>query len=186
MECHDDMEGYEAMPHFKVMKDNMLDRSCETCHGAGYDHEEDATLENILTVVQKEQISNNCQECHKSHGKNAFPASQDHLGAGVSCLECHNSGHKHALAQPMLAKTEPELCTSCHREQMAAFSMPYAHRDGNEWTVDTIATDGIRGRFPVIAIDDADRPHVAWVDIDENDPTRGLVQGSSGRVRREG
>lgn len=52
----------------------------------------------------------------------------------------------------------------------------YAHRDGNEWTVDTIATDGIRGRFPVVAIDDADRPHVAWVDIDENDPTRGLVQ----------
>jgi len=134
MECHDDMVGYETMPHFKAIahKANMLERSCETCHGAGFDHEEDATLENILTVAQKEQISNNCRECHKDHGRDAFPSTEDHKAAGVSCLECHGSGHKHALSEPMLNKEQPELCISCHREQMVAFSMPYTHRDGNK------------------------------------------------------
>ncbi len=54
--------------------------------------------------------------------------------------------------------------------------LKYAHRTGEGWQISSIVTDGIRGRFPSLAIDGQDRPHVGWLDIDENEHTRGFVR----------
>jgi len=52
----------------------------------------------------------------------------------------------------------------------------YARRDENGWDVSTIVTDGIRGRFPTLALDHWDRPHVAWLDADTEEPDRAYVR----------
>ena len=52
----------------------------------------------------------------------------------------------------------------------------YARRSDSGWDVESLVTGGIRGRFPVIAIDERDRSHIAWVDIDTLDQEQGLVQ----------
>jgi len=46
----------------------------------------------------------------------------------------------------------------------------------NEWQVSAIVTNGIRGRFPSIALDHWDRPHVAWLDLDDQNPNHGFVR----------
>ena len=51
----------------------------------------------------------------------------------------------------------------------------YALRDEAPWTFSTVATGGRRGRFPSMALDHWERPHVAWIDIDAADPTIGVV-----------
>jgi len=50
--------------------------------------------------------------------------------------------------------------------------LKYAVKDATGWKVSTVSTGGIRGRFPVLALDNADRPHAAWIDIDSNDKTQ--------------
>jgi len=56
----------------------------------------------------------------------------------------------------------------------------YAVRDGRTWQVSSIVSGGIRGRFPSLVIDGADRPHVAWLDLDNGSqagqPTGGTVR----------
>jgi hypothetical protein len=54
--------------------------------------------------------------------------------------------------------------------------LKYAHRTGEGWQISSIVSDGIRGRFPSLAIDAQDRAHVGWLDIDENDHARGFVR----------
>lgn len=54
----------------------------------------------------------------------------------------------------------------------------HAYRDGDSWQLESVTPElsGPNGRFPSLAIDDEDRPHLAWIDLDINDSTRGLVQ----------
>ncbi len=42
----------------------------------------------------------------------------------------------------------------------------YAVQSGDEWVISTVVSGGIRGRFPSLAIDSRDRPHLAWADGD--------------------
>lgn len=52
----------------------------------------------------------------------------------------------------------------------------YAVRRDGGWSISTVVTDGIRGRFPTLALDHWDRPHVAWVDVDETDHGRIMIR----------
>ena len=55
--------------------------------------------------------------------------------------------------------------------------LKYAYRDENlEWQDQLLIEGGIAGRFPSMTLDEMDRPHVVWLDIDEDDHTRGFVR----------
>jgi hypothetical protein len=59
------------------------------------------------------------------------------------------------------------LCRS--DDWTAPGDLVYVVREDAGWDATVIVTDGIRGRFPSMALDHWDRPHVVWLDIDEND-----------------
>lgn len=132
MECHEDEIGtYDSHLHTKAMMVKGLEElACESCHGPGLDHEDDPTLENILTRMQKNQIAANCVSCHPTQHLGLAWSTSEHVRADVNCLECHQSGHQPDPAEPMLANSQPDLCAQCHQEQAVQFSLPYAHRDG--------------------------------------------------------
>lgn len=44
------------------------------------------------------------------------------------------------------------------------------------WEFSTIVEGGLRGRFPTLALDDADRSHAAWLDLDEPITGRALLR----------
>ncbi len=47
-----------------------------------------------------------------------------------------------------------------------AGELNYATMGESGWQLETVAGSGLRGRFPSIATDHWDRPHIAWMDID--------------------
>lgn len=52
----------------------------------------------------------------------------------------------------------------------------YAFRSGNGWTFSAVTSGENRGRFPSLALDHWDRPHIAWLDADEGNPEAGTVR----------
>jgi hypothetical protein len=54
--------------------------------------------------------------------------------------------------------------------------LTYVIRDDTGWIYEDIVTGGIVGRFPSLALDHWDRPHVAWLDIDSGNTSRGTVR----------
>lgn len=54
--------------------------------------------------------------------------------------------------------------------------LKYAFMTDSGWQFSTVASGGIRGRFPTLALDHWDRPHVAWLDIDSDNHSLGIVQ----------
>lgn len=54
--------------------------------------------------------------------------------------------------------------------------LKYAVRQQGNWLISTVASNGIRGRFPSLALDHWDRPHIAWLDIDATNTSHGVVR----------
>lgn len=54
----------------------------------------------------------------------------------------------------------------------------HAYFEGNEWQLESVTPEltGPNGRFPSLAVDNQDRVHMAWVDLDINNPTFGTVK----------
>ena len=52
----------------------------------------------------------------------------------------------------------------------------YACQTSGVWQFSAVVTGGIRGRFPSLALDHWDRPHITWIDIDSVDHTLGTVR----------
>ena len=74
------------------------------------------------------------------------------------------------------SKDQPHIMY-CHcQDWTAPGDLNYAVKRPEGWDVSTVATDGIRGRFPSMVLDDMDRPLVTWLDIDSEDVTRGFVR----------
>ena len=71
---------------------------------------------------------------------------------------------------------EPHIVYTGATDWTVPGDLKYAHRTGEGWQISSIVSGGIRGRFPSLAIDAQDRPHVGWLDIDENNHTRGFVR----------
>ena len=51
----------------------------------------------------------------------------------------------------------------------------YAVRAEGGWSISTVVGDGPVGRFPALALDHWDRPHIVWLDVDPADSTRAFV-----------
>ncbi len=114
--CHDDKD-YKGTAHALVSnpRSPVSTHGCESCHGPGKAHAESGDKEKIvnLKTLTPQRASETCATCH-DRSKHALWSGSQHDQRGVSCLSCH-SVHAPVGPKQIKAKTEPELCATCHR-----------------------------------------------------------------------
>jgi DmsE family decaheme c-type cytochrome len=141
--CHDDTaKAFVEGPHGRAMaqrapknllklQGNVLDLSCETCHGPGAAHANDPSATNIRTLKGTAlDASKGCLTCHPAQAGGLALRTPGHTNAGIACLDCHVPGHGTPASEPLLARSRATLCVGCHATEATAFQLPYAHREG--------------------------------------------------------
>lgn len=132
--CHDEGETFATGAHGRAMAargEDVLERSCVTCHGPGEAHIEDPSTENIVRWPGKEA----CATCHPSFPGRLGLANAAHERHDLSCFDCHDEGHvenAEGVGETLLKARPFELCGDCHSLQASSFSRPFAHREGAE------------------------------------------------------
>ena len=154
--CHEDQfKNFSGTKHAKLKdvaswKDKA--QGCESCHGPGKAHLEDATdLTKIISFKGKnsKQVSETCLSCHSGKESHNNFRRGEHWRNDVGCTDCHSVhgsplGHEKAgsaafvsgttkenpgvATTAMLKQSEPQLCMSCHTETKAQFSKPFHHK----------------------------------------------------------
>lgn len=156
MACHEDQfKKFKSTKHAKL-KDvagwKEKAQGCESCHGPGKAHLEDATdLTKIISFknMNSKQISETCMACHSGKESHNNFRRGEHFRNDVGCTDCHTShGGPMANSKPgsmtfvgetshqnpgvanvlMLKQSEPQLCMGCHTETKAQFSKPFKHK----------------------------------------------------------
>jgi DmsE family decaheme c-type cytochrome len=132
--CHSDIWAtYYRNPHFKSVasgKETPENTGCEGCHGPGQAHvAAKGGKASIIAFSQlaPAQILDACLRCHSQTLSRANIRRSAHTDADVVCTNCH-SIHKPATPKLLLAKTQTDLCYTCHANVRAQFSMPFKHR----------------------------------------------------------
>lgn len=132
--CHAEMyQKFEVTPHWKTMLETRRGpayQGCEACHGPGADHIEgggDVTKIFNFKGVSTKAISERCMKCHLYGEEHSNFARSAHNVNAVGCVDCH-SVHSAKEKQFLLAKSQPELCYSCHLEVKPQFDRPFRHR----------------------------------------------------------
>jgi DmsE family decaheme c-type cytochrome len=122
--CHDkEQPGYERSPHHWAAdpRTPAAKQGCETCHGPGSLHVEDpdhVRVINDFKIMKPGEINATCATCH-NRGEHALWDGSQHERRDVSCVNCH-SQHKPLSDKSLLkAKTETEICATCHRDKAA-------------------------------------------------------------------
>ncbi len=154
--CHEDQ--FKAFSDTKHAKLSKLDswkgkvQGCESCHGPGKAHLEDATdLTKIISFKDKSSkvISESCLTCHSGDAEHKKFRRSDHWRNNVGCTDCHTAhgaeSHKTQVGSvtlagidsenkpgpattAMLKVSEPQLCIKCHTETKSQFSLPFRHK----------------------------------------------------------
>ena len=131
--CHQDIyDGWEKSPHWKqtYKEGGIAKHGCEDCHGAAANHVADPSDTSKLLIFEKastKEINARCLTCHAGGPQHMNAINSIHSASDVSCISCH-SPHHAATNEFLLAKSQPQLCYSCHLQQKAQFSMPFHHR----------------------------------------------------------
>jgi hypothetical protein len=71
---------------------------------------------------------------------------------------------------------DPHIVYCMSNDWFAPGDLRYAVRRGASWEISTVVSGRAIGRFPVLVLDHWNRPHVAWLDLDPNDESRGVVR----------
>ena len=103
---------------------------CEGCHGPGENHIESFTDPGTIvsfSKISKQEVLDTCLKCHSQTLSRANIRRSSHTLNDVVCTNCH-SIHNPVTPQRSLAKTQTTLCTDCHLNVKAQFSMPFKHR----------------------------------------------------------
>ena len=114
--CHED-QSYKGTAHGLTFKERTpaANRGCESCHGPGRAHAEsgDPALIRTFSTMTAAEASDTCTTCHNRASHALWDGSQ-HDQRNISCVTCHSV---HAPAGPgqLKARTQMQLCSSCHR-----------------------------------------------------------------------
>ncbi len=137
--CHPDIwSTFYKNPHYKTLVhandaqpgDTIAPAGCETCHGPGGNHVAAGGGKATIVAFSNlgvEKTLNACLQCHSETISRANIRRSSHTLNDVVCTNCH-SVHKSPAPKFLLAKTQTELCYSCHTSVRAQFSMPFKHR----------------------------------------------------------
>jgi DmsE family decaheme c-type cytochrome len=115
--CHEGQK-YDGTAH--ALKSNSrtpaATHGCESCHGPGKAHVDadgDTTKILQLKALSPPESSAVCTTCHKTR-THALWAGSQHDQRNVGCMTCH-SVHASKGASLLVAKTESDVCATCHR-----------------------------------------------------------------------
>jgi len=132
--CHSDVWAtFYKNPHYKSLasgKEAPQNTGCESCHGPGKAHVEAHGGKATIIAFSELSPAKTLDACLRCHGQTMARANirrSVHTEQDVVCSTCH-SIHKSKSPQFLLAKTQTELCYSCHTNVRAQFSMPFKHR----------------------------------------------------------
>lgn len=129
LECHKDQALTGPHGAKSNHKSPAFDRGCETCHGPGLKHAQEAeesggdlTVISLLDLSSKSSLSAEeknatCLNCH-DNGHTALWQGSTHERRGVSCSDCHNP-HSNT-PKNLAAASQTELCSSCHKDVRSA------------------------------------------------------------------
>jgi DmsE family decaheme c-type cytochrome len=109
------------------------DHDCETCHGASSNHRRGNARPvgihfgggsadwPVATVEEQNKV---CLSCH-ANGLRTHWAASDHQFAELACVSCHDI---HKARDPVLqSATQAAVCTGCHQEKRAQFTLRSHH-----------------------------------------------------------
>jgi DmsE family decaheme c-type cytochrome len=114
--CHE-TQKYDGTAH--ALKSNSrtpaATHGCESCHGPGKAHVDTGDPAKIvrLNKLSPQEASATCATCHDRR-THALWAGSQHDQRNVGCVTCH-SVHAAKGPKQLVAKTEAEVCATCHR-----------------------------------------------------------------------
>ena len=92
---------------------------CVTCHGDGKDHAQKYGEPSALTLFSKESTTTKdqkdsvCLQCHEK-GQQLYWQASSHERRDVVCVDCHKMMEPASPLNLLSAKSETEVCFSCH------------------------------------------------------------------------
>ena len=115
--CHEGQK-YDGTAHAFAANERTpaAAHGCESCHGPGKAHVDgsgDTTKILRLKAISPHESSATCTTCHDRKAHALWDGSQ-HDQRNVGCVSCH-SIHTPKAAPQLAARTQMELCSSCHR-----------------------------------------------------------------------
>jgi DmsE family decaheme c-type cytochrome len=119
--CHEDKK-YEGTAHaFKANeKTPAATHGCESCHGPGQAHVEgggDKTKIQNPKTMSPSAASETCTTCH-NRAEHALWTGSQHDQRNVGCANCHSIHAAKSETAQLKAKTETEVCATCHRDKV--------------------------------------------------------------------
>jgi DmsE family decaheme c-type cytochrome len=133
--CHADIwQNFYKNPHFRSIasgKEPPERTGCEGCHGPAKAHVAahggKTTIPHAFSLMTPAQVLDDCLGCHARDFPRANIRRSGHTLNGVACTSCHSIHHS-PTPKYLLAKTQHELCYTCHATIRAQFDMPSKHR----------------------------------------------------------
>lgn len=122
--CHEkERAGYErSLHHFATdPRTPAAKQGCETCHGPGSLHDADpdhVKVFNDFATMAPSAINASCTSCH-NRGQHALWDGSQHDRRDVACTSCHSLHTPLSDTGYLKAKTQTEVCATCHRDKAA-------------------------------------------------------------------